>query len=105
MGWRKLFTCIRSSDETDITVAMEGKEMKRNNLDKSSTRHKTSETPRFMARITTCFNGKIIYTCKYSNLFCHLLIKLIRECAHDDYYNRGGYQLYKVNQQVRVFTL
>ena len=38
---------------------MKGKEMKRNNLDKSSTRpYKTSETPRFISRIATCFNGK-----------------------------------------------
>ena len=61
MGWRNLLACIRpvavEMDNTDDTV-MEDGERRKNKIIKRSTKTQTSETPRFIRRITACFSGK-----------------------------------------------
>ena len=60
MGWRNLLTCIRPAVEmynTDDTV-MEDGESGKSKIIKRSTKTQTSETPRFIRRITACFSGK-----------------------------------------------
>ena len=63
MGWRYLLTCIKPAEQTTHTdcTEMDDKHY-RSNIDiKRSTKSKTktSETPRFISRISTCFRGKL----------------------------------------------
>ena len=58
MGWRNLLTCVRPAvemDNTDDTVMEDGESWK-NKIIKRSTKTQTSETPRFIRRITACFS-------------------------------------------------